>query len=513
MERQVKTDMKWKMVFTVALVAPLWLAISQAAVLAWRQTALQTGGQSTKRTPPKGKAPINPEVLKVKLPRAKEATLKNGLRVVVLEGFNQAPTFTLRMVILSGGLSDPPGERGLASSTAALLSEGTATRSGREIAEQIESLGATLTANSGLSSFTTEVTVFGLTRNLDPALDLFADVTRHPKFPQNEVEKYKTQTLAQLQSQRSVPRFLAYERFNQALYGDHPAGLISSPAEALKKMTPEDLARFHAAHYLPNNAILAAVGDVTLKELLPKLERVFGDWKRGEAPKTAIPPVPPPASARIHLIDRPGSVQTSIQLGALGIERADPDYFALLVMNKLVGGGPGARLMLNLREDKGYTYGAYSGFSGSKFRGVWQASSEVRTSVTEGAMKEFMYELKRIREEKVAPAELADAKRALTGSFALSLELPQTLLQNIITQKLYDLPADYWDSYPQKVAAITAEDVERAAQKYIDLAHLQIVAVGDASKIREALQKYGTIEAYDSEGKLIKDATSGQLQQ
>jgi predicted Zn-dependent peptidase len=161
---------------------------------------------------------------------------------------------------------------------------------------------------------------------------------------------------------------------------------------------------------------------------------------------------------------------------------------------------------MNLREDKGYTYGAYSQFGGSKFRGTVVSSSEVRTDVTEGAMKEFMYELKRIRDEKVSPIELENAKRAIVGAFALSLEQPQTLLQNIVTQKLYDLPADYWDTYPQKISAITADDIQRVSQKYIDLGRLQIVAVGDASKARDVLAKYGRVEVYDVDGKQLQGA-------
>jgi predicted Zn-dependent peptidase len=160
-------------------------------------------------------------------------------------------------------------------------------------------------------------------------------------------------------------------------------------------------------------------------------------------------------------------------------------------------------LFLNLREDKGYTYGAYSNFGGTKFRGTWVSASEVRTDVTEGAMKEFMFELKRLRDEMVSTEELDNAKRAIVGSFALSLEQPQSLLQNIVTQKLYDLPADYWDTYPQKVAAITPADIKNIAQKYIDLDHLQVVAVGDASKARDVLAKYGKVEVYDADGKPI----------
>jgi predicted Zn-dependent peptidase len=178
--------------------------------------------------------------------------------------------------------------------------------------------------------------------------------------------------------------------------------------------------------------------------------------------------------------------------------------------NRVLGGGPSGRLFLNLREDKGYTYGAYSSFGGSRFKGTWVSSSEVRTDVTDGAMKEFMYELTRLRTDLVPADELENAKRAIVGSFALSLDQPQSLLQNIITQKLYNLPADYWDTYPQKVAAITAEEVQRVAQKYLDLDHLQVVAVGDASKAREVLSKYGKVEVFDLEGKPVGGPTQNE---
>ena len=340
--------------------------------------------------------------------------------------------------------------------------------------------------------------------NLDQTLDLFADAIRNPTFPQAEVDKFKTRTLAQLQFQRSIPQFLAAEQFQRAIYGtNHPASLIAPPAESIKKLTSKDLADFHSTYYRPNNAILAIVGDVTMKDILPKLEKAFGDWQKGDVPATTIPPAPAQSESKIYLIDRPGSVQTVLQLGTLGIERTDPDYFAVLLADRVLGGGPSGRLFLNLREDKGYTYGAYSNFGGSKFRGTWVSSSEVRTDVTEGAMKEFMYELNRLRNEPVSAEELDNAKRAIVGSFALSLEQPATLLQNSITQKLYNLPADYWDTYPQKVAAITAADVQRVAQKYIDLGHLQVVAVGDATKAREVLGKYGKVELFDADGKPV----------
>ena len=482
--------------FALALVA-----LSSSVVFAQGGLA-NPAGQSTKGAVVKNKAPVNKEILRVKLPRAQEATLPNGLRVVLLES-HKIPTYTMQMVVLSGGLADRADYRGLASCTAALIREGTAKRSSKDIAEQVDALGAVLTANSGFSTMTSTVTASGLVENLDQTLEIFSDVVRNPSFPQDEVEKYKARTLAQLQFQRSIPQFLAQEQFNKAIYGDHPAALIAPPTDSLKKLTSKDLGAFHSTYYRPNNAMLMVVGDVTLKELMPKIEKAFGDWQKADVPAFTIPQAPPQSAARIFLIDRPGSVQTVLQLGTLGIDRTDPDYFAVLLADRVLGGGPSGRLFLNLREDKGYTYGAYSGFGGSKFRGTWISSAEVRTDVTEGAMKEFMYELNRLRDEKVPAAELENAKRAIVGSFALSLEQPQGLLQNILTQKLYNLPADYWDTYPQKVAAITAEDVQRVAQKYIDKEHLQVVAVGDAAKAREILAKYGTVQVYDADGKPV----------
>ena len=490
------TENRIRFIFVLALIALAASATMGQGVPAGPEA------QTTKGAVIKGKAPVNKNVLRVKLPRAEEASLPNGLRVVLLRS-TKVPTFTMQMVILSGGLSDRADYRGLATFTAALLREGTAKRASKDIAEQVDSLGATLTANSGLSSLTSTVSTSGLVENLDQTLEIFADVIRNPSFPAAEVDKFKARTLATLQFQRSNPQFLAQEQFNRAIYGDHPASLIAPPAESIKKMSSKDLAEFHSTYYRPNNAILTIVGDVTLKDVMPKIQKAFGDWQKGDIPTTVVPAAPTQSAARIFLIDRPGSVQTVLTLGTLGIERTSPDYFAVLLADKVLGGGPTGRLFLNLREANGYTYGAYSAFGGSKYRGTWTSSSQVRTEVTAGAMKEFMYELKRLRDEKVSADELENAKRSIVGSFALSLEQPQSLLANIITQKLYNLPADYWDTYPQNVAAVTPEDVQRVAQKYIDLDHLQVVAVGDASKARDVLAKYGKVEVYDSDGRPV----------
>ena len=493
-----------KMKFLTAVMA---IASFTMTICAQGTLAPQTG--TMKGAVLKGRAPVSKKILRVKLPKAQEATLKNGLRVVVLES-HRVPTFSMEMVVMSGGLSDPADMHGLAGATATLLREGTAKHTSRELAEQLDTIGATINSNSGLSSFTTSVTAAGLVENLDQVLDLFTEVIRTPKFPTEEVERYKSRTLAAQGLVRSQAAFLAQERLNQAIYGTHPASLLIPPVDGIKKITPADLMRFHDQNYIPNNAMLAIVGDVKLKEILPKLERAFGDWKSGTAPTTVIPAAPPQSASKIYLINRPGSVQTVFQIGTLGIERTDPDYAAMAVMNRILGGGGSSRLFLNIREDKSYAYSVGSGFSSAKYRGTFVANAPVRTDATEGALREFMNEFNRIRNEKVSANELDNAKRSIVGGFALSLENPGALLQNIITQKLYNMPANYWDAYPQKVESITVDDVQRVAQKYIDLNHLQIVAVGDATKTREVLAKFGTVEEYDSDGKPVRTASKTQ---
>jgi zinc protease len=476
----------------VAAVSALSFSIASA------QQTMQP--QSTKGVVIKGKAPVNKEILKVNLPKPTETTLGNGLQVVVLEN-HKLPVFNMQMVILSGGLSDPAGNAGLAQFTATLLREGTKTRTSKQISEQIESLGASLSAGSGLSSSTTNVMASGLTENLDDVMTLFSDVILNPSFSADELNKLKARMLAQLRMQRSMPFFLAMEMFSKVMYGEHPAARIVPSPEVIQRLTPEVLAQFHATYFRPNNAMFAIVGDVTPAEIIAKLERTFGSWSRADVPATAIPKASDPGPAKIHLIDRPGSVQTNLLVGDLTVERTDPDYCALVVMNRIFGGGPSGRLFMNLREDKGYTYGAYSNFSAFLYRGVLQANTEVRTNVTDGAMKEIMYEIRRLRDEKVPPEEFENAKRAIIGGFALQLESPQSMLQNIITQKIYRLPADYWDAYPREIAAITQDDVQRVAQKYLDLDHLQVVAVGDGKQLLETMKKYGPVEMYDTEGK------------
>jgi len=463
-----------------------------------QQATQQQQNQTLAGVELKGKVPVNREMLKVSLPKAQEAMLTNGLRVKLVEDHN-TPSFTMQLVILNGGTSDAPEKRGQALVTAAILREGTETRTSREISEQIDALGSQIGTSSGLATTTSNVAASGLIQNLDRTLDIFADVALHPKFPAEEIEKYKLRLLTQLQSQRTNPSYLALQQLSKVLYGDFPAANIFPPETTVKNLTAEDLSTFYKAHYRPNNAFLAVIGDVSMKQLLPKLEKAFGEWKNPvQTVEARFAELPRPVKSQIYLIDRPGSVQTSLLLGNLGIRRTSSDYYALQVMNEVLGGGAASRLFGNLREKNGYTYGAYSSFNSAKFNGTVAASADVRTNVTEGAMKEFLYEIQRIAEEKVPLIELEEAKRSIIGGFALSLDSQNALLANVIQQQIYGFPTKYWDEYPQKIAAITAEDVQSAAQKYLNPATLQIIAVGDAAKIRPVLEKFGNVQIIES---------------
>lgn len=439
----------------------------------------------------KGKAPVSTRVLTPTLPRPHEATLDNGLKVVLIED-HELPTFVLQLVIDRGSLADPEGKEGLAQSTAAQLRQGTRTRSSQQIAEALDSIGASFGARADLGSIF--VTVSGLAEHLDATLAIFGDVVRNPTFPQHELDPFKQRFISQIQSQRSSSQFLAQEQLAEAIYGDFPAGTIVPPESSIQNLMSADLASFHANNFAPNVAMVLVAGDVTLTELKPKLERVLGDWPRKDITATKFEAVAAPPKGRVFVIDRPASVQTSLVMGSLAIKGDDPDRFAIAVMNRILGGSPASRLFTNLREDKGYTYGAYSSVSSNRYPGVASASAEVRTEVTAGAMQEFMAEFQRIAKQPVTDVEIANAKRAIIGGFALSLENPQSFLGYVFQQKLYGFPANYWEQYPKHINAVTKDDVARVAAKYFDPSRMQIVAVGEAAKIRDVMATYGEVK-------------------
>jgi predicted Zn-dependent peptidase len=449
----------------------------------------------------KNLAPVSSETLPVKLPRPFETRLKNGLGILILEDHrlpNVLAEFHLRG---AGSLFDPGHLPGLASATAQMLREGTQRLNSRQIAEELDRLGASAGGGSGAGSVETVFSASGLTENFDAWFPLAVDILLRPSFPGDELNQLKQRAKVQLRQQRASAGFLAGERFSRAVYGSHPAAIVTATFDSIDALTPELLMKWHRERYLPEDSILAFAGDVDPAELLPKLEKWLAGWA-GPHDGVELPPNPAPVSTRkIYLVDRPESVQTTLTLGNIAIDRRSEDFVPMVVMNHLLGGGPAGRLFLNLREEKGYTYGAYSGFTAVEYPGPWSAGADVRTEVTEGAITEFLNEIRRIRDETVSRAELAATKRSVIANFALALEQPARVLGFALTRKFYSLPDNYWDSYPAKVEAVTAEDVQRVARKYLNPEAIQIVAVGDGRKLKPILEKFGVLEVFDSSGR------------
>lgn len=458
----------------------------------------------------KNRAPVSKNVLRVQLPKPVEATLPNGLTVLVLEDHRFPIVTTTLNISGAGPIFEPADKPGLANITAQMLREGTKTRASRQIAEEIDRLGATLNANSTFGSAATSLGASGLSDNFDQWFGLLTDVLLNASFPADEFAKLKTRLKTQLVTQRTQPFFLAEERFRQVVYGKHPASVYSTNAGVVDALTPEMLVAWHRDRYAPQNAILGIAGDVNATEVIGKLKQWFAGWKKTDYKET-LPPNPTPATTgKIYLIDRPNSVQSTITMGNIAIDRRHADYVPVVVMNSIVGGSSSARLFLNLREEKGYTYGVYSGFTALKYPGPWSAGGDVRTEVTEGAMTEFLKELRRIRDEQVLAAELEEQKRSIVANFALSLESPATLLNYAMLRKIYNLPADYWETYPTKIMAVTPDDVQRVAKQYVNPETQQVVVVGDASKIRAILEKFGAVALYNSEGRAVGAEQSPQ---
>lgn len=457
------------------------------------------------------RAPVSKEILRVQLPRPVETKLANGLTVLVVEQ-HKLPTVAFSLWVKTGALADPKDLPGLAHFAAGMLREGTTHRSSAQLASDVDDLGATLEASADFGSSTSTVSASGLVENADRMLELMSDVVLNPTFPEDELEKFKQRQLAELEQQRSSPQFLGGEKFHQVLYREFPAAVVSATSESVKRVTPGELKEFHDRYYAPSNAILGVVGDVKPDEIIAVIKKHFGEWKTRASSSPSLAALPPAAPAALYLVNRPNSVQTNIVMGDYSVRRTDPDFIPLTVTNRVLGGGPSARLFLNLREEHGYTYGAYSFFTSDIYRGAWQAQAEVRNKVTDGSLREFMNEFKRIREAKVPDDELDDARRSIIARFALSLEQPSTLLNFSMTARYYGLPRDYWDRYPEQVAKVSPDIVEATAKKYVDLDHLQIVCVGDGQQpgndqgtpIKEVLKRYGKLEVYDADGKRLE---------
>jgi len=440
--------------------------------------------------------PLAPRALNI--PDAVQTRLANGLELVMIED-KRLPIISFRVAFRSGDAHDPSHLPGLTDMMTHLVSEGTDTRTSRQIAEEIERLGATLSIGSA-SDFTT-VAASSLSIYAGEILDLIADVTLRSTFPQNEVDLARENTKQLLIQQRAQPGFLASERMAKVMFGNHPYSIISPTEEMLDALTRDDLLSFRRSMFIPNNGVLLIVGDFDSESLTAQIEDLFAQWPQGPIPQLSSPALPQRSERTIYLVDRPGSAQSNIVIVNEAITRTSPDYFPLLLMHTILGANASSRLFMNLREHKGYTYGAYSNLDARKLAGTFRATAEVRTAVTGASLHEFFYELDRIRNEAVSQEEITNAKSYLTGVFPIRIETQDGLVDQLVNNKMFGLPDDYLRTYRERVSAVTTDEIQAVAGKYVTPDSAAIVIVGDAAEINEQIKPYSEkIEVYDTDG-------------
>jgi zinc protease len=418
----------------------------------------------------------------LKLPPVEIRTLSNGLQVRVM-GVHKVPTVHIALAIRTGITADPAGKAGVASLTADMLDEGAGSRNALEIADAIDYLGAELATTGAIDATFVELHV--PVARLADALPVMADVVTRPTFPEPELNRLREERLASLLEMQDDPEQLIQAAFPRLVFGaQHRYGTAAiGTAASLKGLTTADLKAFHAANIRPSNAVLIVAGDVTAESVVPQLERAFGNWKTPGAGTPAAPLKPPPASARrVYLIDKPGAAQSQIRIGSVGVPRSTPDYFAIRVLNTVLGEAFTSRLNTNLREVHGYAYGAASRFDMRLNAGPFYATAGVQTDKTVESLKEFFVELTKIH-ETIPPEELEKAKNYLALLLPRNFETTRGTANALAQAWIYDLPADYYSTYADRVRAVTAADVKRVADKYIVPDKLAVVIVGDRKTI------------------------------
>jgi zinc protease len=422
------------------------------------------------------------------LPAIQKRQLSNGLPVWMVE-LHEVPVVQVNLVVLSGSGADPVGKYGIASMTAAMLSQGAGTRSALEIADAVDFLGADLEATSAIDSSAVRLHV--PVARLADALPILADVALRPTFPKEELERSTKQRLTSLLQARDDPPSIASLTFSHVLFGPtHRYGTATSGnAETIKSFTVDDLRAFYASAFRPTNATLLVVGDVTPDKAMPLLESSFGGWKVSAAAATTpkLPPVHEPATRQVYLVDKPGAAQSQIRIGWIGVPRSTPDYFPILVLNTILGGSFSSRLNMNLREQHGYAYGAGSSFDMRSSAGPFVASAGVQTDKTSEALKEFFNELTGIL-KPVPPDELTRAKNYVALRFPTGFETTGDISRRLEDALVYHLPDDYFSKYVQNIEAVTAADVQRVAQKYVQPNRFAVVVVGDLKTIEAGVR-------------------------
>jgi zinc protease len=474
-------------------------AAPAAAPAASSTAAAAVPGRETPDAPFRQLAPPPGPEPTFKPPKPKRFKLKNGLEVMLVE-FHDLPLVDFNLMIKTGGAANPPDRAGLADLTAHMLDEGTKTRTALAIADQVGSLGATLSTGSTWDS--SNVSLSTLTRNVDAALELFADVVVNPGFDPKEFERVRDNLLTAITRRKDSPPTVANLAFTRLLFGPkHPYGWPMAGVESsIKKLTPGDLRAFYEKYYRPNNAALLVAGDTTEKALRSKLEAAFAKWrpKAVSAPKLPAAEGAAPAT-RIFLVDKADAPQASIRVGLVGIERKSPDYFPVTIMNLILGGGF-YRLDLNLREGKGWTYGARSTVDSRRSPGPISAGGEFVALHTADSVGEILKELASMRDADVTDVELARAKDQIIKSYPARFATRGNTAAQMAELAVFGLPDSYVTDYTKKIAAVTKDDVRRVARKYLDPNRLTIVVVGDRKTLAEPLAKLAPVEDRDLEG-------------
>jgi zinc protease len=441
--------------------------------------------------------------VKFTLPAIEKTKLSNGLNVWIVKQ-NELPIVSMNLVLNAGSMLDSADKTGVASMTATMLNQGTSTRSAVDLANQLQSIGASVNAGSGWDL--TQISMQTLTKNLDQALNIYTDVVMNPSFPNTELESIRKRSLVGLLQRKSQPAAISNGAFNKVLYGNQPYGRDTTE-NSLKSMTRDDLVSFYKSNYVSNNATLIVVGDVEKSTLMPKLETAFAGWKSGN-------PTMPTTSAQemkgkpgIYIIDKPGAAQSTIAIGQVGIDRSNPDYYAVQIMNSILGGGSSGRLFKNLREDKGYTYGAYSSFTTRRGAGPFRAGGDFQTGSTKESVSELMKEINGMRGDiPVTEAELNTNKIAVINGYPSGFETVGQISGQLSNLVVYGLPDSYFNDYITKINAVTIQDVNRVANKYLDPSKMAIVIVGDKTVIEPKLKELNyPIMILDADGNPIAE--------
>jgi predicted Zn-dependent peptidase len=434
--------------------------------------------------PDRTKAPENGPPPELRVPAQKKFKLSNGLAVRLVE-YRRLPIVALNLVVDAGSARDPGERPGLASFTATMLTEGTKTRTATQISDEAGFLGASITAGASVDS--ASLSGATLAKHLGRYLELFADVATNPAFPPADFERVQDERLVTLLQQRDQPQAIASKAFQPVFWGTHPYGHYSlGTEESVKATTRADLAAFHARLWTPSNAELVVVGDVSEAELKALLEKSLGGWKAGEAPPP-LPRVPAAAPHRTLVLEKADAPQSYLLLAMPGLQRTSDAYVTGTVAFQVLGGGMASRLFRNLREEKGYTYGVYARGDARKLAGVSYVVGSVKADVTGPAVKEILGELKRLRAEPIPAEELEEAKSSLVLGLPADFATAGATAGRIADLVVHGLPDDYWNRYADKVKQVTAADVQKFAEAYLDPSRITLVMVATPDTVKAQL--------------------------